>query len=88
MIKWFISYVTVTIEQIHEQLNLHRNTLMVFTSTISNASVCVHNQSSILWICIYLKYPQTCINNIQCKESFHLKLKEAKNDHIFSLLLS
>ena len=50
MIKSFISYVTVTIEQIHEQLNLHRNTLMVFTSTISNVSVCVQNQSSILWI--------------------------------------
>ncbi|CAF0918091.1 unnamed protein product [Rotaria sp. Silwood1] len=35
----------------------------------------VQNQTYILWIYAHLKYPQSCIDNTQCKENLKLNLK-------------
>jgi hypothetical protein len=56
-------------------LDLPPDTITFFTSTISNSSSEIQNQSGILWIYGHLKYPQLCVDNNQCKENFHLKLK-------------
>jgi len=53
-------------------LNLQPNTIKFF---ISNLLLENENQSEILWIYIHLKYPQLRIDNNQCKEYFHSKLK-------------
>ncbi len=45
------------------------------TSTIFDSLSNNQNQSDILWIYSQLKYPQSCIDNNQCKENLNSKLK-------------
>ncbi|CAF0777267.1 unnamed protein product [Rotaria sordida] len=70
-----INHLGIFSHQINEQLTFQPNTLTFFTSTISNSLLDVQNQTYILLIYIHLKYPQSCIDNIQCIENLQLKLK-------------
>ncbi len=60
-------------------MNLQPNTIIFFTSTVSNLSLKNQNQNQneILWIYSHLKYPQSCIDNNECKENVHSKLKQS-----------
>ncbi|CAF3398331.1 unnamed protein product [Rotaria sp. Silwood1] len=70
-----INHLGLFSNQINEQLNFQPNRLKFFTSTISNSLLDVQNQTYILWIYAHLKYPQSCIDNTQCKENLKLNLK-------------
>ncbi|CAF3343656.1 unnamed protein product [Rotaria socialis] len=62
-------------QQINEQLDFHSNRLTFFTSTISNSSLDVQNQNTILLIYGHLPYPQSCIDHISCKNKLQSKFK-------------
>ena len=61
-------------------MGLQPNTITFLTSTLSTSSLEIENddiplESTILWVYFHLKYPQSCINNIPCKENIDLKLQ-------------
>ncbi|CAF2771265.1 unnamed protein product [Rotaria sp. Silwood2] len=70
-----INHLGIFSHKINEQLNFQPNTLKFFTSTISNSLLDGQNQNDILWIYAHIKYPRSCIDNIQYKENLKLKLK-------------
>jgi hypothetical protein len=76
MVMDIIEQLDIFSHQINERLDLQPNTITYLTSTIFDTlSNNNQNQSEILWIYSYLKYPQSCIDNNQCKENFNSKLK-------------
>ncbi|CAF1924017.1 unnamed protein product [Rotaria magnacalcarata] len=62
-------------QEINEQLDFHSNRITFFTSTISNSSLDVQNQNTILLIYGHLQYPQSCIDHISCKKKLHSKFE-------------
>jgi hypothetical protein len=56
-------------------VGLKPRTITFLTWPFSNPPLEYQNEDdALLWIYFHLKYPQYCIDNIQCKDNFHSKL--------------
>ncbi|UJR36504.1 hypothetical protein I4U23_029225 [Adineta vaga] len=71
-----INYLGLFSQKINKQLNLQLNPIEFLTVPVFNSSTLeILNPNGVLWIYGHLKYPPSCLDNSECKEKFHSKLK-------------